>query len=103
MPRNTTTHAYLTLSFPHDLKAWQDLRTEAQQRDISVQRLIKLIIVDRHLMQHGQEKGGKLNSKREEEKRHAPSTKGSHAEAETDAQTVSQNAAAAAAFWSEEV
>ncbi len=100
MPRNVKTHAYITLGFPRDLQAWQALQHEARERDMSVPRLIKLILVDRYQASHGQRQ--EEPAARKAVHRQASSTRTVVTETSAEAHTITNNAVAAAAFWGED-
>lgn len=117
MPRNMQTHVYVTLGFRRDLAAWKDLQAEAQQRDMSIPRLIKLILVDRQNSAHAHEqalspqrvaKTSTENGSREMSERPRVAHLGREAQGQQDndnkhdPQMLTHKAAAAAAFWGEE-
>ena len=47
MPRNAEENIYVTIGFARDSPAWQRLQREAQELDISVPHLIKVLLADR--------------------------------------------------------
>jgi hypothetical protein len=47
MPRNSEENVYVTIGFPHRSGSWQRLQQEANELDISVAYLIKVLLADR--------------------------------------------------------
>jgi hypothetical protein len=100
MARNVEENVYVTIAFSRDSTTWKDLRREANELDISVAHLIKILLADRILALQGH--GKHLWFPRESTPAQPGATLEQRSQPQREGQISRRAAAASAAqYWNE--